>query len=62
MGEGGGGESGSEAWCKGERLKRLTFLSSLMILEVKGLVSFFRISGGFSPEERPGVALIRACG
>ena len=41
---------------------RLTFLSSLMILEVNGLVSFLRMSGGFSPEERPGVALIRACG
>ena len=49
-------------WVKERGLKRLTFLSSLMILEVNGLVSFLRMSGGFSPEERPGVALIRACG
>ena len=34
-------------------------LSTLMILEVKGFVSFLRMSGGFSPE-RPGDASMSA--
>jgi len=33
----------------------MSFLSMPMILEVKGFVSFLRMSGGFSPGWRPGV-------
>ena len=44
---------GREAW-----VMRVT--PTLMISDVKGFVSFLRMSGGFSPDSRPGVESMTA--